>query len=67
MENLKGKYRVRQMKTIKCWGIPYGNQSNNLETEEITIEMKCKTIIDFKKKCKKEGHKLTGVPYTFKS
>ena len=54
------------MKTIKCWGIPYGNKLNNTNTEEITIEMQCRTIKEFKEQCKKEDHKLTGSPYVLK-
>ena len=54
------------MKTIKCWGIPYGNKPDNFNTEEITIEMRCKTIKEFKKNCAEQGHKLTNTPYIVK-
>ena len=53
-------------KTIKCWGIPYGLTSNKLQTEEVTIEMSCKTIKEFKEFMQKKGHKLTGKPYIVK-
>lgn len=49
------------MKTIKCWGIPYGLTSK--QTEELTIEMRCKTIREFKNRMKESGHKLTSKPY----
>lgn len=52
-----------RIKTIKCWGIIYGNTINKEQTEEVTIEMRCKTIQSFKDKCKNEGHKLTSEPY----
>ena len=51
-------------KTIKCWGIVYGLTHNKEKTESITIEMKCKSIKQFKEVCKKKGHKLTGEPYS---
>ena len=51
------------MKTIKCWGIVYGNTTKKEETESVTIEKRCKTIQYFKDECEKEGHKLTAEPY----
>ena len=53
------------MKTIKCWGIPHGLKNQN-KTEEVTIEMKCSSIKEFKQYMKDHGHKLTGEPYVAK-
>jgi len=52
-----------RIKTIKCWGVLYGNTINNDKSEEVTIERRCKTIQGFKDECEKEGHKLTCEPY----
>ena len=58
---------MKNLKTIKCWGIPYGNNpENQFQTEEVTIEMRCSSIKEFKEICKKEGHKLIGKPYVSK-
>jgi len=58
---------MKKYKTIKCWGIPFGNtERNKFQTEEVTIEMRCSSIKEFKEICKKEGHKLIGKPYVSK-
>ena len=57
---------MRKVKTIKCWGIPYGNTTSKDQIEEWTIEMRCRTIKEFKEICEQDGHKLTGKPYVSK-
>lgn len=55
--------KTNRIKTIKCWGIIYGNTVNKDKTEEVTIEKRCESIQEFKDLCEKEGHKLTAEPY----
>lgn len=57
---------MKTKKVIKCWGVPYGKIINKEQTEEITIEMQCATIKEFKEECEKEGHRLSGNPYLSK-
>jgi hypothetical protein len=54
---------MKNIISIKCWGIPYGETSKG-GTGEMTIQMDCSSIKEFKKEAKKQGIKLTGKPYT---